>query len=343
LALGDVGPAPVHDLQRRFGLFGSQGRPGDGVGDSHLDSGHRTGARLPAPFVAAREHHHHRHRRRGRRSRGGRHLHAPGAIHSQARSASRRNRLHLRGRRLPRCAVPDSAAALLRARHARPVALPRGHGDHRSARHRREGRLSGAPAAAGDVHCRSLRFLRQHLPGLERERGLPVPSRHARLHRAHQGGVQLRRHWVHPRSGLRDGPAQLDDPVRRRRSVELRAGAGGLVHRQPPSRYRRVPRLRAHRQDDRGADFPRLRALRGSGRHRHGGNLWDREIAAHRDRLVRDRGARFPARRGSGAGTHGPRYSAHGHAARRGSQRAGGGRDDGASRARSPSSPPAWR
>ena len=48
------------------------------------------------------------------------------------------------------------------------------------------------------------------------------------------------------------------------------------------------------RADDRGADLPRLRALHGRGRDRHGGHLRHPEIAAHRGRIVRRGAARVP-------------------------------------------------
>jgi len=38
---------------------------------------------------------------------------------------------------------------------------------------------------------------------------------------ARQSRRRLRRHRIHSRIGLRDGPAQLDDPVRRRRALHL--------------------------------------------------------------------------------------------------------------------------
>ena len=98
---------------------------------------------------------------------GGRDLHAAGALHPQARSASGADHLHLPGGRLPGRSVPDSAAPLLRARHARPAALSGSDRDHRSAGHRREGRIAGQAAAAGDGDRRRLRLLRHHVSGVE--------------------------------------------------------------------------------------------------------------------------------------------------------------------------------
>ena len=110
---------------------------------------------------------------RGRR----RHLHAARALHPEARSASGADHLHLPGGRLPGRAVPDSAASLFRARHARPAALSGSDRDHRSAGHGREGRIAGQAAAAGDRDLRRLRLLRHHLPGVEGVRQLPVSCR----------------------------------------------------------------------------------------------------------------------------------------------------------------------
>ena len=135
------------DLHRRLGLLGAESRAGDGSGDPDLDPGDRPRAHLPRRSTRARERHHHRHRRPRRLDRGGRDLHAAGALHPEARSASGADHLHLPGGRLPRRAVPDPAAPLLRARHARPASLPRGHRDHRSPGHRREGRVAGQAAA----------------------------------------------------------------------------------------------------------------------------------------------------------------------------------------------------
>ena len=56
-------------------------------------------------------------------------------------------------------------------------------------------------------------------------------------------GLQLRRHRLHPRPRLRDGPAQRHDLLRGRRARQLRAGSADLVHRQP-HRRRRLSRPR---------------------------------------------------------------------------------------------------
>ncbi len=58
---------------------------------------------------------------------------------------------------------------------------PGGDRDHRGAGHRREGRLAGEAAPAGDRNRRRLRLLRHDLPGLEGDRRLPVrPARRTR-------------------------------------------------------------------------------------------------------------------------------------------------------------------
>ena len=69
-----------------------------------------------------------------------------------------------------------------------------------------------------------------------------------------------------------------------------------------------------HCADDRHADFPRVCALRGSGGHRHGGDLRDSEIDAHCGRIVWHRHAGFPARRNAG-GTDRPGHFRDGHPA----------------------------
>ena len=97
----------------------------------------------------AGECHHHRHRRRFRQRRCRRDLHAPCALHSQARSASGSDDLHLHRRRLPGSAFPDSPAPLFCPRNAWAVPLSGSHGDHRSPGDRRKRRIAGAPAAGG--------------------------------------------------------------------------------------------------------------------------------------------------------------------------------------------------
>ena len=97
---------------------------------------------------------------------------------------------------------------------------------------------SQAQAAAGSHrHRRRLRLLRHHLPRLEGVPGLPVrrPPCEA-LADARQDGLELRRHRLHPGPGLRHGAAQFDDPLRRRRALEPRAGAADLDDRQPHHR-----------------------------------------------------------------------------------------------------------
>ncbi len=242
------GLVPVRGLHRGLGLLRPEGRAGDGVGDPDLDPGDRPGAHVRAPLDAARERHHDRHRRRLRLDGGRRDLHATRALHPEPAAAPRADRLHLPRRRLPGLAVPDPAAPLLRARDARRLPLPRGHGDHRGAGHRREGRLAGAAAAAGHGDRRRLRLRRHDLPRLARVRGLPVHPRREDARRAREGGAQLRRGRLHPRPRLRDGPALVADPVRRRLPLELRAGAAHLDDRQhlPDSRSTRA-RSRSHR------------------------------------------------------------------------------------------------
>ncbi len=145
-ARGALGHAAVHRVQRSVGVFGAEGGPGNGGGDSYFHPGDRTGTHLQTPLHGAGERHHHRHWRgfgqRGCRSR----LHPAGALHPASRSASAADRLHLPGRRLSRHSLPHPTAPLFCAGAARQAALPGGHGDHRGAGHRREGRIAGQAA-----------------------------------------------------------------------------------------------------------------------------------------------------------------------------------------------------
>ncbi len=167
VALGVVGAAALRHLHRRVRVFRAEGRAGDGGGHPDLHPGDRTGPGLPAPVDAARERHHHEHRRHVGRGGRRRDLHAAGAVQHAAEPAPGADDLHLPGRRLPRHPVPHPAPPLLRPRDARRVPLPRGHGHHRGARHRREGRVAGQAAAAGHGHRRRLRLLRHDVPGVE--------------------------------------------------------------------------------------------------------------------------------------------------------------------------------
>ncbi len=122
-------------------------------------------------------------------------------------------------------------------------------------------------------------------------------------------GVQLRRHRLHPRPGLRDGPAHRDDLLRRRRAGELRARAAGLVRRQPHGRRDGRPRNHPHLAHDGGGDLSLLRALHRRGRDRRGRAGRHHQVAARRRGLVRHRAARLPARRGAAHGAHRPGHS----------------------------------
>ena len=78
-----------------------------------------TRAHVSAPVDDSGERDHHRHRRRVGLGGGGSDFHAAGAVHPASRSAPAAVDAHLHGGRMPGRAVPDSAAALLRARNAR--------------------------------------------------------------------------------------------------------------------------------------------------------------------------------------------------------------------------------
>ena len=161
-----------------------------------------------AALDPARERDHHRHRRRVGCGRGGRDLHAAGALHPEARPASVADHLHLPGGRLPRRAVPDSAAPLLRARDARPVPYPEATaitevlvtGEKGGSQAKL---LLQATCIAGvyDFFVTTFQVWKEYVDF----QFVPV-VRAARRRGAH--GVQLRRDRLHPGPGLRDGPAR---------------------------------------------------------------------------------------------------------------------------------------
>ncbi len=277
--LGRVGPFPLRRLHGRLGLLGSQGRPGDGGGDPDLDSGDRPRARLRPPLDASRKRHHHGHRRRVGLGCGRRDLHAAGPLHPEARPASLADDLHLSGGRVPGRLLPHPAAPLLRARDARPVPVSRGDGHHRGPRHRREGRLAGQAAAAGHRDRGGLRLLRDDVQGLEGVHRPPVRAGRIGARRPGQDRFFVRRHRVHSRPRVRDGPALVHDPVRGRRALELRPGADHLVHRQPPAGCGGLSGDDPDRQDDGQPDLPRLRPVHGRRGDRDGRHLRHPEVA----------------------------------------------------------------
>ena len=81
-----------------------------------------------------------------------------------------------------------------------------------------------------------------------------------------------------------------------------------LDDRPPPAGHGGLPGSDPDRADDGRADLPRLRALRRRRRDRHRRHLRHPEVAAHRRRLVLDRGPHVPPRRGRGPGAHRPRH-----------------------------------
>ncbi len=130
-----------------------------------------------------------------------------------------------------------------RARNARQAALSRGHGDHRSPRHRREGRLASQAAAASHRHRGGVydffvttfhvwkEYLNfQFVPVVRSlaERGRMVFNFDAVSFILGLGYVM----------GLRI----CHDLLRRRHSGELRACANDLVHRQPHGRRHSLSR-----------------------------------------------------------------------------------------------------
>ena len=172
-------------------------------------------------------------------------LHAARALHPQARPAPGADGLHLPRRRLPRRPVPDPAAPLLRARDARrssptprPRRSPRCWSPARRAARRRS--CCCRPPAIAGVYD----FFVTTFQVWKRVRGLPVHPRREDAGRPGEGGRQLRRGGLHPRPRLRDGAALLDDPLRGRLALELRARAAHLDDRAPLPRRRGLPRRR---------------------------------------------------------------------------------------------------
>ncbi len=300
-----MGRLSVRGLHRGFRLFGVEGGAGDGGGDSDLDSGDRAGAGLSAAIERAGKRDHHRHRRACRIGGGGRDFHAAGALHFEARSASATDHFHLRGGRMPGSAVPDSAAPLLRKRHARHSALPGGHRDHGGAGDRRKRRRAGEVIVAGHGDFRRLRFSGDHLPRVEGVSGFSIRPGDSRALREGADRGQLRRDQFHSRNRLRDGAAQLADSVRGRSALKPGAGAVDLDDRQPQY-HRGLSGHFADRANDGGADFSRLRALHRSGRDCDGGDFRNRKIAAHRGGVFRRGAARVSGRREDIGRAHGP-------------------------------------
>ena len=130
---------------------------------------------------------------------------------------------------------------------------------------------------------------------------LPVHARRCgRSPTAPASSVRFDAIALHPRPRLRHGPALVDDPVRRRRPLELRAGAADLDDRPaPPGPRRSIPATVPIAGMDAAHDLPQLRPLHRRGRHRHGGHLRHHQVAAHRRRLLR----RSPPRPSSTART----------------------------------------
>ena len=253
------------------------------------------GAPLPAALQLAGERDHHRHRRSRRPGRGGSDLHPSGAVHPEAGSAPRADDLHLPGRRMSRRPLPDSVATLFRARHARHASLPGSHGHHRSSRHRREGRIAGQAAAAGDRDRRRLRLLCHDVSGLEGVRRFPIscpssaPSPNAPA-------------W--PSASTPSASSSGLGYVMGLRSSMILC-AGGVL-----SNLVLVPLIwfigshldsavypgsDSHLEHDRSADLSQLCALYRRRRDRDRGHLRHCEVVADRGRFLRHRAARFPA------------------------------------------------
>ena len=141
----------------------------------------------------------------------------------------------------------------------------------------------------------ALRLLCHHVSRLARISEPAVHPHHAHPCRSRPHGLQLRRHRIHPRPRLRDGPAQRHGLLRRRHSCQLRSRPADLVPRQPRE-YGRLSRNHARFRHDRGANLLKLRALHRRRRHRHGGHLRRHQVAARHCRLLQHRAARLPVR-----------------------------------------------
>ena len=303
LALRRLGPAALRRLHRRLGLLGAEGRAGDGGGDPDLDPRDRPGARVPAALDAARERHPHRHRRHVRRGRRRRGLHAAGALHAELQPAPGADDLHLPGRRLPRRALPHPAAPLLRARDARRIPLPGGHGHHRGARHRRD-----AAARRRGCCCRRRRSpasttssSRPSRCGASSSTCSSCPrSRRSPTARAWPLSFDAVAFILGPR--LRDGPAVVDGALRRRRPLEPRARAADLDGRPAPAGRRGLPGHRAHRAHDRRRRSSAATcASSASARSPPPASSASSSRCAIVVGSFADRGARVPARRGDAA------------------------------------------
>ncbi len=200
---------------------------------------------------------------------------------------------------------------------------PRGHGDHRGAGHRREGRVAGQAAAAGHGDRRRLRLLRDDLPGVE---GVRRPAVRA-------GGETLAEQGARWSSSF-DAVAfilGLGYVMGLRSSMIL--CAGGVLSNfvlvpliwmigQPPHRRARLPGDDPDRADDRRADLPRLRAVHRRRRHRDRRHLRHHQVAA-RSSPARSRSRQgVPARRGRDAPSAPTATSRRGDADRRRRRRA---------------------
>ena len=197
--------------------------------------------------------------------------------------------LHLPGRRLPGRAVPDPAAPLLRARHARhasrtrrPPPSPRCWSPAKKA-DRRRSCCCEATAIAGvyDFLVTTFQVWKEYLD-FQFVPAMRMLSERAKVVVSFDAiGFILGLGYV---MGLRSSMILCAGGVLSNLVLVPLVWMIGREHTD-----RGLSGADPHRQDDGHRDLPRLCALRGRGRHRHGGHLRHHEIHAHRGRLVRRR------------------------------------------------------
>ena len=122
----------LRDFHDCFGVLGIEGRAGDGIRDTDLNSGDWTGAVIQTALQPAGKRNYHGDRRSGGIGGGRSGIHGAGALHPEAFAASSADDIHLFGGRLSGRVVPDPTAAIFRARNAWNASVSRGNGDHGS-------------------------------------------------------------------------------------------------------------------------------------------------------------------------------------------------------------------
>ena len=279
--LGHDGRHHGRRLLGRRGLPRPQGRAGLRSRHPHRHHRRRHGLGAGQEEHAGTERHHPVDRRLVGRDRRRGDLHPPGPLHPGARRRLLAGVPFVAVRRTAGHRAADPLPQILRQGDARQIPLPRGHGDHRSPRLGREGRIASQTAGRRGPRGRSLRLRGRHVRPLDRI-GLDAHLRMGRRRRRQiQGGLRPQHLGRRAGTGLHHRPEIRHDHHRRivPRVVRDRPG-GGLAGRSRRSRRddlavrrdaRRHPRrpavdlhgrepLRIHRQAHRHR------------RHRHGGH-----------------------------------------------------------------------